>query len=206
MFGTFDLPVGPGKMLVANSSPWLTRIVEGWRVGSILNVTSGAPLAVSGGNTLYALGTPDIVGPFPRHGKVRWPSNQLYGNYFGQQYQRVPDPACASVSSDIKAFCTNTALADANGNIVLQNAAPGQLGTLGLNPIEGPGFWSLDGNLQKSIRITESKRLTFRVDATDLFNHPAPANPNLNINSGTFGQILSKTGNRVLAAQIHADF
>jgi hypothetical protein len=122
------------------------------------------------------------------------------------QYQRVPDPACASVSSNLKAFCTNTALADANGNIALRNAAPGQLGTLGLNPIAGPGLWSLDGNLQKSIRITESRNLSFRMDATNLFNHPTPANPNLNINSGTFGQIASKTGNRMLAAQIHLDF
>jgi hypothetical protein len=63
-------------------------------------------------------------------------------------------------------------LADANGNIVLRNARPGELGTLGLRPIEGPGRWDLDANLQKSIRIRESKSVTFRMDAQNIFNHP----------------------------------
>jgi hypothetical protein len=88
----------------------------------------------------------------------------------------------------------------------LQNAAPGQLGTLGLSAIEGPGRWSFDANLQKSIRFGESRNLTFRVDAQNVFNHPNPGNPNLNINSGTFGEINTKTGNRTLAAQIRLEF
>jgi hypothetical protein len=97
-------------------------------------------------------------------------------------------------------------LADANGKIVLQNAAPGELGTLGMRTIEGPGTWDFDANLQKTIRVAESKNLTLRMDATNLLNHPTPANPNLNINSGTFGQITSKTGSRTLQAQIRFDF
>ncbi len=207
-FGTYELPFGPGKLLARNRSGLFARAIEGWKIGTILNVSSGAPLNVVGATTLYAMGTPDIVGSFPRKGKVVWPLSpgDAFGNFFDQQYQRVPDPACAAVASNLRAFCTNTALADAKGNIVLRNAAPGQLGTLGLATIEGPGLWSLDGDIQKSIRIAESKNLTFRIDASNLFNHPTPANPNLNINSGTFGQITTKTGSRVLAAQLHFDF
>jgi len=37
-----------------------------------------------------------------------------------------PDPACAGVASNVAAFCTITALADANGNTVLRNARPGE--------------------------------------------------------------------------------
>jgi len=44
------------------------------------------------------------------------------------------------------------------------------------------------------------------VDARNLFNHPIPGDPNLNINSGTFGEINSKTGNRRLQGQIHFQF
>ena len=36
---------------------------------------------------------------------------------------------------------------------------------------------------RKSIRVQESKRLTFRMDAQNIFNHPTPGNPSLNINS-----------------------
>ena len=46
-----------------------------------------------------------------------------------------------------------------------------------------------------------------RFDAFNLFNHPQPANPNLNINGGTtFGNIASKSENRVLQGQLRLDF
>src|SRR5262249_35515699 len=197
------------------------HVIEGWKVGTILNLTSGAPLNVIGGNTLYGLGTqfsgtPDVVGNFPREHHIVWPlkPGDAFGNLFGQQYKRAQDPACASVAPNLVQWCTLNALADANGNIVLRNAAPGQLGTLGLRPIEGPGTRSLDANLQKTIRVHESKTLTFRLDASNVLNHPNPGvlvnplmNPiNLNINSGTFGEINSKTGNRTLQALLRFSF
>ena len=74
-YGTFDLPFGPGKLIARNSSGFLARLVEGWRLGTILNLTSGAPLNVVGQSTLYAQGTPDVVGAFPRQGSVVWPQN-----------------------------------------------------------------------------------------------------------------------------------
>jgi hypothetical protein len=227
-YGTFQLPFGPGRLLGTRTSGWFARLIEGWDVGTIVNLTSGAPIQVVGGQTIYGLSTvvggdtasringttisnagiPDIVGPFPRDGKVVWPLQKgtAFGNFFSQQYQRVPDPACASVVSTVAPFCTLTALADASGKIVLRNAAPGQLGTLGLNPITGPGIWSFDANIMKTIKVAESKTLTLRVDAHNVFNHPTPSDPNVNINSGTFGEITSKSGNRTLQGQIHFQF
>jgi hypothetical protein len=139
----------------------------------------------------------NVVIPPPNDARPQQ-SGGTFGNFFGQQYQRISDPACAAVASNLRVRCTITALADANGNIVLQNARPGQLGTLGLKSIHGPGSWDFDANIQKSIRIEESKNLTLRVDAQNVFNHPTPGNPNLNIDSGTFGEIASKTGSRTL--------
>jgi hypothetical protein len=143
-----------------------------------------------------------------RDGSVVWPSQAggAFGSFFGEQYRRVPDPACASVAPSLTRWCTITALADASGNIVLRNPAPGQLGTLGLRPIEGPGSWDFDANLQKSLRLGESRNLIIRVDARNVFNHPTPGNPNLNINSGTFGEITTKTGSRTLGAQVRLEF
>jgi hypothetical protein len=227
-YGAFQLPFGPGRLLGSSTSGWFARLIEGWDLGTIVNLTSGDPLLIVGSQTIYGLttavggdtasrvngttisgaGIPDIVGPFPRDGKVSWPlqKGNVFGNFFSHQYQRVADPACANVVSTLAPFCTLTALADANGKIVLRNAAPGQLGTLGLNPISGPGIWSFDANILKTIKIAESKTLTLRVDAHNLFNHPTPSDPNLNINSGTFGEINSKTGNRTLQGQIHFQF
>jgi hypothetical protein len=207
-YGTFELPFGPNKLIGGSTSGWAARLIEGWKVGTILNLSSGAPLNVVGRTTLYRDGTPDVVGDFPREGKVVWPlkPGDTFGNYFGQAYQRVPDPACADVASNLTQWCANTALQDESGRIVLQNAAPGQLGTLGMRTIEGPGRWDFDANIQKSFRIAESKNLTFRMDATNVFNHPTPENPNLNINSGVFGEISGKTGNRTVQAQVRFEF
>jgi hypothetical protein len=216
-YGTFDLPFGPNKLLGGATTGVLARVIEGWKLGTIVNLTSGAPMNITGRSTLYgnatgSNGAPDIVGNFPQKGKVAWPLNpgDAFGNFFGQQYKNVQDPACASVATVLAPFCTNTALADASGNVVLRNARPGELGTLGLRTIEGPGSWSFDANIQKSVKVAESKSLTFRIDANNVLNHPTPGaaiNPiNLSINSGTFGQINTKTGSRTLQAQLRFDF
>jgi hypothetical protein len=143
-YGTFELPFGPGKWLGGNSSGWVARLIEGWQFGTIFNASSGAPLDVTARNTINrtnTTGIPDIVGPFERDGKVRW--GDPFGNYFSQQHQRVADPACANVAANLRSFCANTAIADASGKIILQNAAPGELGTLGLYPVYGPGSWDI---------------------------------------------------------------
>jgi hypothetical protein len=212
-YATFELPFGPGKYLFGSSHGALARVIEGWQLGSIFNASTGTPQNIVATTTINRTGTPDIVGNFPRKANVTW--GNPFGNLFSQQLYRVPDPSCAKVAAVLAPFCTNTAIAtDPNGqNIVLQNAAPGQLGTLGLNPIYGPGSWDVDANLQKRIRIGESKSLAFRIDTQNVFNHPTPGtnsatggNLNLNINSGTFGQINNKTGNRTLAGQIRIQF
>ena len=203
-YASFELPFGPGKLIGGNSAGWVAGLIGGWQLGTIFNASSGAPQAVSARNTINRTGTPDIVGAFPRDGKVEWGST--FGQYFDQTYQRVPDPACQNVAANLAAFCTNTAIADANGNIVLQNAAPGQLGTLGLFPIYGPGRWDVDANIQKTIRTSETTRLSIRIDSNNVFNHPTPGDPNLNINTGTFGEIDSKSGNRTLAGQLRFEF
>jgi hypothetical protein len=203
---TYELPFGPGRLIGSGSHGVLARTLEGWQFGSIFDVATGAPLNVAATTTIDRTGTPDIVGSFPRTGKVAW--GNPFGNYFSQTFYRVTDPSCAKVASNLTSFCTNTAIAtDAAGqNIILQNAAPGQLGTLGLNPIYGPGSWNVDANLQKKIRIAETRSLAIRLDARNIFNHPTPGIPNLNINSGTFGQITTKTGNRTLAGQLRLEF
>jgi len=205
-YATFELPFGPGRLLGSGATGVVARMIEGWQLGTVFDFSTGSPLNVSATTTINRSGTPDIVGDFPRNGKVTW--GEPFGNFFSQQLYRVTDPSCAGVASNLTAFCSNTAIAtDAAGqNIILRNAAPGQLGTLGLYPIYGPGSWSFDANLQKKVRIGEGRNVAIRLDARNLLNHPTPGNPNLNINTGTFGQITTKTGSRALAGQIRLEF
>lgn len=203
-YGTFELPFGPGRWLGGGTSGIVGNLIGGWQIGTIFSASTGAPLNITARNTINRSGTPDIVGDLPREGKVSW--GDPFGTYFNQEFRRFADPACAGVAANLAQFCTNTAIVDANGSIVLQNAAPGQLGTLGLNPLYGPGRWDVDANLQKRIRISESRSVSLRIDTNNVFNHPTPGNPNLDINSGTFGEISTKSGSRALAAQVRFEF
>ena len=206
--GTFELPTGPGRMLLGSSSGVLARIVEGWQMSWILNMTSGSPASITAQNMLYASGVPDIVGPFdPDAAAVNWEDGAPAGNYFAGAYMKVDDPQCAAIASQLQSLCTLNAIADSSGNVVLQHPLPGQRGTLGQNVLESPGTWTLDTAISKAFQLTETKRLQFRVDAQNLFNHPQPANPTLGLAGGTeFGNIASKTGNRQFQAMMRLEF
>ena len=54
----------------------------------------------------------------------------------------------------------------------------------------------------------ETKRLQLRLDAINLFNHPEPADPNLNINNNDvpFGNIDMKTGVRQFQLGMRLEF
>ena len=196
--GTFELPIGPGKLLLRNSSGWKARLGEGWATSFIINLSTGQPMSVSAANMLYAGGVPDVVGPFPSKGfgQVQWNGN--YGNFFGDRFISVPDPQCNGIADSLKSLCTLKAVADAKtGQILLQNPQPGKRGTLGRQTMELPGSWAFDAAMSKTVRIAESKSLVIRVDSTNVFNHPVPNNPVLNINNTTpFGFIQDK-GNQI---------
>ena len=94
---------------------------------------------------------------------------------------------------------------------VLLNAKPGELGTLGLKSLSYWGQFSLDANISKSFRLSESKLITMRVDTTNVLNHPQPAIPNYTVGTGTFGAITSgifpaKSGSRVFQGQLRFSF
>jgi len=217
--GTFELPFGPKRMLLGKSSGILARIVERWQMSWIFDRGTGSPANIIAQNMLYANGVPDIVGPFdPKVAKVQWKGGDVSGNYFGNAYVKVRDPQCGRVAANLQAFCTLNAIADSSGRIVLQNPQPGTRGNLGQRVIELPGLWSLDMATSKAFRISESKRLQFRVDALNIFNHPYPVfdtpgftgisgDPTLDLNSTVrFGEITMKTGNRQFLAQVRLEF
>jgi len=197
-FGVVDLPLGPGRLFFRNSSGWTARLLEGWQTSFIVNLSTGQPVSIVAGNMLYDNGVADVVGPFSLNtGKVNW--NGDYGNYFAPgTFGKTTDPQCSVVASELKPYCTLQAVTDAKtGQILLQNPQPGKRGTIGQQTMYLPGQWSFDGALSKRIRVTESKSVQLRVDATNILNHPVPNNPSLDINStNPFGFIQDKGNQR----------
>jgi hypothetical protein len=237
--GTFEVPAGPGRLLLGNSSGWLARLVEGWRTSIILTMTSGSRAANLSGNVranitsnyldnngvvfhtgLYGSSVPDDVGwPSNLNAQVQWngdsnPAGTFHGGTYPDSFMKVTDPQCAAVTTadNLRTSCSLKAIAVQNpdgsaGRIVLQNPQPGKRGTLGQNRMELPGAWSFDANLAKTLMISESKSVQFRVDATNVLNHPTPGRPNLNLNNNApFGSIDTKEGSRALQGQVRINF
>jgi hypothetical protein len=209
--GTFELPFGANRPFLKNAPGAVQRFVERWQVGAIFSWISGAPLTVmapiatitqpfyiatAGTPPACIVCTPDIVGGFPKSsGQVTKVSNGVV--YFPGTRQ-VTDTSIAAVSSlnGLNGAFSNKAITDSQGQPLLVNPTPGQIGNLGLKWIEGPQTLGLDMNLIKRVRIAESKEFEFRMDAVNVLNHPVFGNPDTNINSLSFGRITTAAGNR----------
>jgi hypothetical protein len=226
--GTFELPLGPNKLLLGNSSGWLARAIERWQTSLIFNWNSGAPASITSDGVFYGAqdNTPDQVGPFPFHsGTVRWDGlnnaaqNAHGGTYFGPpgQFVAVADPQCNDIvnKTDSMGFnlvvnnsCGLQALVLAStGQILFQTPLPGNRGSLGQNTMRNPGSWSFDANLSKTFRVSESKSVQVRVDTTNVLNHPNPPGPTLDSGSANFGLINGvKTGGRSFQGTLRLQF
>jgi hypothetical protein len=237
-YGTYDLPLGPSGYVFRNSSTWVRKLVEGWQLSWISSITSGLPASVSTVQSMWGGSGVDLLRPDlfdTKGGNFTWDEATDSGRFFGKDmYTDIPDPRCATLHSSLQGRCSSSlrALAvvtgfDENGDpipgdIVFQKAQPGVRGNFDENQIMGPGRWSLDLAMSKDIKFMEGKSINFRVDATNIFNHPTPhngglssyngrdywfSNPTFNLNSSDpFGYVWGKAGHRVFSAKIRISF
>jgi hypothetical protein len=198
-YGTFNLPIGPNQAILGGSTGALARVVEGWEMSWIFDVQSGAPLNLDverGG--FYNDSNPILVGEFDPEGSFVWEDGAPSGSYF-TGYTRDTDPQCLNanfVAPSLAGLCGDgiNALFDSSGNPVFVHALPGERGDY-RDQIFGLGTWSLDMAVTKRVQLNERVNMEVRMDATNIFNHPTPGNPNLDISGGaTFGSINSKGG------------
>ena len=191
----------------------MQRLVERWQLGAIFSWTSGAPLTITAPvSTVYQIATnmtPNIAGDFPKSsGKVTKVAN---GVTLFPGIQQINDPSVAGVSSAnaLNGSFTNKAITDSQGQLLLTNPAPGQIGTLGLRWVEGPKRVGFDANLIKRVRLSETREFEFRLDALNILNRPnfdSPTAANLSINSASFGRITTASGSRRFVVNARLNF
>jgi hypothetical protein len=70
----------------------------------------------------------------------------------------------------------------------------GQSGTSGRNSFVGPGYFNIDLSLMKSFHLRGERRINFRIEVYNIFNHPNFAVPDTNLSDSTFGKISSTRG------------
>src|SRR5262249_32317019 len=144
--GTYELPFGPNRPILGNAPGWVSRIVEKWQLGGILNLNSGAPLSITSGlTTISTVGVqPNIVGALPKDmGKVTKVAN---GVVYFDGFTQIQDPYFSNVSTSngLSTAYSNKAIVDPSGKIVIVNPQPGEVGTLGYTTIKGPGSIGFD--------------------------------------------------------------
>jgi hypothetical protein len=72
--------------------------------------------------------------------------------------------------------------------------AAGTFGNCGRNTIYGPSFRNVDFSVLKETKLGESRRLEFRAEFFNIFNHPAFAQPDTTFGTPGFGKIFNTLG------------
>lgn len=85
-------------------------------------------------------------------------------------------------------------------------AAFGTFGNAARNNIIGPGLNNFDFSVLKSFRFSEQKRIEFRAEMFDLFNHTNFTTVGNVIGTGSFGQLTASRDPRVIQFGLKALF
>jgi hypothetical protein len=175
-----DVPVGKGRMYLAQAPAIVDQVLGNWSVSAITNLTTGVPFTVfantavdfSGFNSL--LDRPDIVSSGTLVTNRGNPDGFFDPAYFGK------------VGTN---FCPGSTT-----NRVTTGCAPvGRVGTSPRNAYYGPGLINVDMSVGKTFPITERFKLEYRADFLNVLNHTNfnVTSGNRSMNNGTFGQLSS---------------
>ena len=177
----YELPVGRGKPFGGDLPAAVNRVVGNWSIGPIFSYHAGFPLAVFGPDSSGTFTGNDGAGPGSArpncNGSVQY-THQIVNTSAGPQFQWF---------------------SNANGTFTPE--APGTFGTCAAQgPVVGPHYVDVDLSLQKNFLFGESKRLQFRADFLNAFNHPNFAAPNMYYSqtATTFGNITGSQDPRNL--------
>jgi hypothetical protein len=89
---------------------------------------------------------------------------------------------------------------------VVANPSLASYGSLPRNYLRGPSFINLDFEVSKTTAISERLKLEFRSEFFNICNHANFSNPDTNINSDLFGQILSTYSPRIIQFALRLSF
>jgi hypothetical protein len=160
-------------------------VVDGWSISGITRISSGFPVTISSD------GDNSLMGSLP--------------NGVNNQSIDLPDFAGGALNLNQN---------PRNGNPYFNTAlfTPNALGTPGTasrRSFYGPGSFNSDIALLKSVRISESKNLQFRLETFNTFNHTqffGAGSVNGDIDSDLFGQVVKAAPPRLMQLAVKYTF
>jgi hypothetical protein len=138
------------------------RLVSGWQFATILGVHTGLPINISNEGAAY---DPADLGS-------EWDSRPNYSFAPGCHPNQIIDKPVPGKPGYIQWF--NPAC--------YQPQAPGFLGDVSRNSLQGPGTLDLDFSVIKNTKITERLNMQFRAEAFNVMNHFNPGAPSGDVN------------------------
>ena len=147
------------------------QLLNGWSASGLLILQSGVPLSVTNATSGQGLGGADSS-----------PTAALYSNV-------------VAGASLVNPGANDSKLNNYINKAAWSKAPSGTVGDSGSNMFFGPGQANLDFSVFKYFAIREQKKLEFRTEFFNLTNHPNFGNPNVSMDSASFGQISTTTVN-----------
>jgi hypothetical protein len=161
----YELPFGAGRRWLNGGIPVLSKVIEGWSMGGIINWQSGGPLGVFSGRATF------------NNFNAGLNPAQLAGISFEDFRNNTGIYKTASgvffVNPNLLNVTTNT-LGQATGATLkpgqLESPAPGTFGNFPRNAIDGPSFTQWDFSLTKRTKFYERGDVEFKATFYNAFN------------------------------------
>jgi len=154
---TYQLPIGRGKQFGRDISPVLNTVVGNWEIGGIITLHTGNAL------TLNEFGGWGAFNGDPSN------TNGI-GNYFLSARPNCDGPVHV-VNKRVNGTSTAPGFIQWFDPSNVSHPT-NEFGTCSVGNVRGPGYANVDLNLHKEFLLTENKRLEFRFEALNAFNHP----------------------------------
>jgi hypothetical protein len=155
--GGYELPFGPGKQYLANTTGVEKHLVGGWSMQWILTAEGGQPATINcPTGTTNGLGCTELLLAGSRYTGREAPN----GMWNKAAFTQPCDPDTGGPTGCV----TETGLG-------LLGGAPTQ--------VRGPGISRLDYSLFKDFQVSERVRMQFRSEFFNIANHPTFMPPNL---------------------------
>ena len=176
----WKLPVGPGGLVLQDKS-LASTLLGGWQYNIIASFESGNPFNVTAADNSGTGG-----------------NHAAYANCVGDAF--------TGTTRDRNAITSITGTDRYLNPAAFTQPGAGTFGSCRPRPYAGPGRRNFDMSLFKQFAFTDARRMEFRLEGFNVFNHANLANPAAAVTTpGTFGRISSVV-NTARQVQLAAKF
>lgn len=175
--GTWSLPAWRGAPRAA------AFFTNGWQINTISSLSTGTPF------TVYDSANVSLQGSAPE-----------ISGFYSSRPDLISNPNAGQPHT------ANEWVSRAPFLQLNPQTQAGQFGNEGRNVVRGPGIADVDLSLFKYFKIDETKRVQFRAECFNLFNHPNFGLPENDLESPAFGQILQAASPRLFQFALKFQF